>query len=65
MDGSHVPVPGMESKYQSQYYNYKQFFSVVLIHLLTTEGLFRWICAGAPGSCGDSGSSSGATSTSR
>ncbi|CAN0122751.1 unnamed protein product [Pylaiella littoralis] len=55
MDGSHIPVPGMESKYQSQYYNYKQFFSVVLLAVVDDRGLFRWICAGAPGSCGDSG----------
>ena len=55
MDGSHIPVPGMDPSLQSQYYNYKQFFSVVLLAIVDNRGLFRWICAGAPGSCGDSG----------
>lgn len=55
MDGSHIPILGMEAQHQSQYYNYKQFFSVVLLAVYDNKGLFRWICAGAPGSCGDSG----------
>ena len=49
MDGSPIPVPGMDPSLQSQYYNYKQFFSVVLLAIVDNRGLFRWICAGAPG----------------
>ncbi|CAN0514964.1 unnamed protein product [Ectocarpus sp. 12 AP-2014] len=45
----------MEAQFQSQFYNYKQFFSVVLLAVCDNRGLFRWVCTGSPGSCGDSG----------
>ena len=53
IDGSHIPIPAPSEAAQGSYYNYKGFFSVVLVAIVDNDGLFRWICAGAPGSCGD------------
>ena len=55
MDGSHVPVPAPSDHARTAYYNYKGFYSVVLLALVDNVGFFRWIVAGAPGSCGDAG----------
>ena len=55
MDGSHIPIPAPPGKDMAAYYNYKGFYSVILLAIVDYVGLFRWICAGPPGSSGDAG----------
>lgn len=55
MDGSHIPIPCPGEEHRKAYYNYKGFYSVILLALVDNAGMFRWITCGAPGSCGDAG----------
>lgn len=54
IDGTHIKVSPPEAL-QRAYYNYKHFYSISLLAIVDNEGLFRWFCTRAPGSCGDSG----------
>jgi len=54
IDGSHIKVSPPEAVAKA-YYNYKHYYSISLLAIVDNEGLFRWFCSGAPGSCGDSG----------
>lgn len=55
MDGSHIPVPAPSGRDMSAYFNYKGFYSVILLALVDNAGFFRWIVSGPPGSAGDAG----------
>lgn len=55
MDGTHIPVPAPSARDMSAYYNYKGFYSVILLALVDNVGFFRWIISGPPGSSGDAG----------
>ncbi|CAN0237523.1 unnamed protein product, partial [Ectocarpus sp. 12 AP-2014] len=55
MDGSHIPIPSPSGRDRSAYYNYKGFYSVILLAIVDNAGMFRWINCGAPGSAGDAG----------
>ena len=56
VDGSHLPISCVDGGAQSmkQYFNFKGFYSIVLIALVDAE--YRFICAsvGAPGNTHDS-----------
>lgn len=54
-DGSHIKIPGPDETKLLAYYNYKKFYSIILLAIVDNRGLFRWTCSGCPGSCGDSG----------
>ncbi|CAM9777447.1 unnamed protein product, partial [Ectocarpus sp. 8 AP-2014] len=55
IDGSHMKIPAPPEHQQLAYYNYKKFYSIILLAIVDNRGLFRWICSGCAGSCGDSG----------
>jgi len=55
IDGSHFRIESAPESVQTAYYNYKKYFSIVLLAIVDNEGMFRWFCCGAPGACGDSG----------
>lgn len=55
MDGSHIPIPAPPGRDMAAYFNYKGFYSVILLAIVDNAGLFRWICVGPPGSSGDAG----------
>jgi len=56
VDGSHLPIKcpkgGAQSK--KQYFNFKGFYSVVLMALVDAEYRFIWASVGAPGNTHDS-----------
>ena len=56
IDGSHIPIKcppgGAESK--KEYYNFKGFYSVVLLALVDAKLRFMWFKIGAPGNTHDS-----------
>lgn len=54
-DGSHIKIPGPDEDKLLAYYNYKKFYSIILLAIVDNKGFFRWTCSGCPGSCGDSG----------
>lgn len=55
MDGTHIPIPAPSESDRTAYYNYKGFYSVILLALVDNVGFFRWIVSGPPGSAGDAG----------
>lgn len=55
MDGSHIPIPSPSERDRGAYYNYKGFYSVILLAIIDNAGMFRWINCGTPGSAGDAG----------
>lgn len=55
IDGSHIEILEPEESCQLSYLNYKRYYSVSLIAIVDNEGMFRWLCSGAPGSCSDNG----------
>lgn len=55
IDGSHIRIRSPGPPKAVAYYNYKHFFSIVLLAIVDNVGMFRWFASGAPGSCGDSG----------
>ena len=56
IDGSHLPIKchsgGQEV--MKQYYNFKNFYSVVLLGLVDANHRFIWASLGAPGNTHDS-----------
>lgn len=55
IDGSHIRIPGPDEELLLDYYNYKNFYSIVRLATVDHVGRFRWFCSGWPGSCRDSG----------
>lgn len=55
IDGSHIKIPGPEDDLLLAYYNYKKYYSIILLAIVDNRGLFRWFASGCAGSCGDSG----------
>jgi len=51
VDGSHLPIkcPNGGAQSMKQYFNFKGFYSVVLMALVDAEYRFIWASVGAPG----------------
>ena len=51
MDGSHLPIkcPNGGAKAMKQCFNFKGFYSIVLMALVDAEYRFIWTSVGAPG----------------
>jgi len=56
VDGSHLPIkcPNGGAQSMKQYFNFKGFYSVVLMALVDAEYRFIWASVGAPGNTHDS-----------
>ena len=56
VDGSHLPIkcPKGGAQAMKQYFNFKGFYSIVLMALLDAEYRFIWASVGAPGNTHDS-----------
>ena len=56
LDGCHIPIkcPSGGGESRKEYYNFKNFYSVVLMGLLDAKYRFIWASAGLPGSTHDS-----------
>lgn len=56
IDGSHIPIkcPRGGAQAMKQYFNFKGFYSVVLMALVDAEYRFIWVSVGAPGNTHDS-----------
>lgn len=52
LDGKHIAIQ-KPAKSGSLYYNYKGFFSIVLLALVDAEYKFRWVQVGDEGACSD------------
>ncbi len=52
LDGKHVRVKQPKDT-GSKYFNYKQFFSLILMALVDSNYQFLWIDVGSPGGCSD------------
>lgn len=55
IDGTHILIPGPDEELMLAYYNYKRFYSILLLAIVGKSRLFRWFISGAAGSRGDSG----------
>lgn len=55
IDGCHLRIqcPIGETA-RKDYYNYKNFYSIVLMAIVDGSGRFLWACVGMPGNCHDS-----------
>ena len=56
VDGSHLPIkcPNGGAEAKKQYFNFKGFYSIVLMALVDAEYRFIWASVGAPGNTHDS-----------
>lgn len=56
IDGCHIPVqcPAGGTDAKKAYYNFKNFYSVILLALVDGKGRFIWASCGQPGNCHDS-----------
>ena len=56
VDGSHLPIkcPNGGAEAMKQYFNFKGFYSIVLMALVDAKYRFIWASAGAPGNTHDS-----------
>ena len=53
LDGSHINIkPPLGS--ETDYYNYKKFYSVILLAMVNSDLAFTYVNIGAPGRCNDS-----------
>ena len=56
VNGSHLPIkcPNHGAQAMKQYFNFKGFYSIVLMALVDAEYWFIWASVGAPGNTHDS-----------
>ena len=56
IDGSHLPIkcPRGGAKARKQYFNFKGFYSIILLALVDAQYRFIWASVGAPGNTHDS-----------
>ncbi|KAH6936453.1 hypothetical protein HPB50_017562 [Hyalomma asiaticum] len=52
LDGCHIPV-SPPKEHATDYYNYKGWYSIVLLALVDHKYLFRYVNVGSPGRCHD------------
>ncbi|KAH6923776.1 hypothetical protein HPB50_006671 [Hyalomma asiaticum] len=52
LDGCHIPV-SPPKEHATDYYNYKGWYSIVLLALVDHKYLFRYVSVGSPGRCHD------------
>ncbi|CAN0164218.1 unnamed protein product, partial [Laminaria digitata] len=50
IDASHIKIPPPPKNIRKQFYNFKQFHSVILMAVVDNHGFFRWFSADSPGS---------------
>ncbi|KAL3189882.1 hypothetical protein MRX96_020895 [Rhipicephalus microplus] len=53
LDGCHFPI-SPPKEHATDYYNYKGWYSIILLALVDHRYRFRYINVGAPGRCHDS-----------
>ena len=54
IDGKHIRI-FKPPKAGSLYYNYKSYFSIIIMAIVDADGRFIYVDVGAPGSCSDGG----------
>ena len=55
IDGCHIPLkcPHGSNEARKEYYNFKKFYSVVMMRIVGADYRFLWASAGLPGSVND------------
>ena len=53
VDGCHIPLMFPHNEARKEYYNFMNFYSVVMIGIVGADYRFLWTSAGLPGSVND------------